>query len=244
MESEKKEMYSGVNLETFVPLLGEWIVGSGFCGCTKKEQGSVLALELISAGKAPLWLASRYHIISGKISLKADAMLALFRERGGRVKWIKFDNDAAQADFTIEGQTSTISYTASDATRAKLLPPRNAESGWAKHPAEMLRARLISKAIRMVCPEVCAGIYTPEEVEDFKITEPVTALLNTSKERALKTVQEVLDYSGLSNESVDFMMQSGWIKSSIDELDQVRKNKILCNPDAFIAMVKAKKGVA
>ena len=31
----------------------------------------------------------------------------------------------------------------------------------------MLRARCISKAVRMLAPEVVAGIYTPEETEEF-----------------------------------------------------------------------------
>lgn len=32
----------------------------------------------------------------------------------------------------------------------------------------MLRARCISKAVRMLAPEVVAGVYTPEETEDFQ----------------------------------------------------------------------------
>ena len=41
----------------------------------------------------------------------------------------------------------------------------------------MLRARCISKAVRMLAPEVVAGIYTPEETEDFQpaITEVAAA---------------------------------------------------------------------
>lgn len=39
----------------------------------------------------------------------------------------------------------------------------------------MLRARLVSKAVRMLAPEVVMGIYTPEETDDFSVssTAPV-----------------------------------------------------------------------
>lgn len=153
--------------------LGEWIARSGMFGCERVEQGAILAMQCLVERKAPLELAKHYHIIGGKLSLRADAMLALYRERGGKVRWIQFDDNGAKARWTYDGNDVELGYTAEDAKRAGFLPAR-AGSGWAKFPAEMMRARLISKAVRMLAPEVCTGTYTPEELEDIQRPAPAT----------------------------------------------------------------------
>ncbi len=170
-ENETLSPYAGVDVQNFATALGAWISKSGLFGCSNVEQGQLLAMQCIVERKAPLDLAKLYHIINGKMTLRADAMLAMFRERGGKVAWKQFDGEAASAEFTLDGVSTVISYSRADATLAQLLPAR-AGSGWAKFPAEMLRARLISKAIRMIAPEVCAGLYAPEEIESSS-TPPV-----------------------------------------------------------------------
>lgn len=172
-ENQKITAYDAVDTADFAKTLGEWITKSGLFGCSNLEQGQILAVQCIAEKKTPLDLARLYHIIGGKLTLRADAMLGLFRERGGKVKWITYTIDAATAVFSIDGLETEISYTKIDAERALLLPAR-AGSQWAKYPQEMLRARLISKAIRMVAPEVCAGVYTPEEIADLPPAPPVS----------------------------------------------------------------------
>jgi len=51
----------------------------------------------------------------------------------------------------------------------------------------MLRARLISKAVRMLAPEVNSGAYTPEEVSDF------TGAANTATPQAHDLLQPTVD---------------------------------------------------
>lgn len=153
--------------------LGEWIARSGMFGCERVEQGAILAMQCLVERKAPLELAKHYHIIGNKLALRADAMLALYRERGGKVRWIQFDDVGAKARWAYDGNDVELGYTAEDAKRAGFLPAR-AGSGWAKFPAEMMRARLISKAVRMLAPEVCTGTYTPEELEDIQRPAPTT----------------------------------------------------------------------
>lgn len=158
---------------TAATTLGEWIAKSGMFGCERVEQGAILAMQCLVERKAPLELAKHYHIIGGKLSLRADAMLALYRERGGKVRWLQFDDLGAKARWTYDGNDVELAYTAEDAKRAGFLPARGG-SGWAKFPAEMMRARLISKAVRMLAPEVCTGTYTPEELEDIQRSAPTT----------------------------------------------------------------------
>ena len=164
------QFYNSVSSIDAIEKVGVAIAKSGMFGVERVEQGFILALQCFTEGLPPMELCKRYHLIQGKLSMRADAMLALYRERGGRVKWVKYDADAAQGEWTFEGQTQTISYTANDAKLAGMLPAKG--GGWAKFPAEMLRARCISKSVRMLCPEVVTGTYTPDEVESEYIKAP------------------------------------------------------------------------
>jgi hypothetical protein len=69
-----------------IQVLGEMIWASGMFGCVKPEQGMVLAMQCLAEGKAPLELAKTYHIVEGKLSMRADAMMGRFLTTGGKVK--------------------------------------------------------------------------------------------------------------------------------------------------------------
>ena len=154
--------------------LGEWIASSGMFGCTKVEQGHILALQCIAERKSPFDIKRTYHLINGQITMRSDAMLAGYRQRGGKVTWKRFDSTAAVAIWKYDGNEVEIGFTLEDAKVAGLWPAK-AGSGWAKDPGAMLRARAISKAIRMLAPEVVMGVYTPEEASDFTSPAPATA---------------------------------------------------------------------
>ena len=170
MSNSPIHFYNSVSSIEAIEKVGVAIAKSGMFGVERVEQGFILALQCFTEGLPPMELCKRYHLIQGKLSMRADALLALYRERGGRVKWVKYDADAAQGEWTFEGQTQNISYTANDAKLAGMLPAKG--GGWAKFPAEMLRARCISKSVRMLCPEVVTGTYTPDEVEGEYIKAP------------------------------------------------------------------------
>jgi len=153
------------NIPQFVTVMGAAIYQSGFFGCVNEAQGRVIALDCLVKKIPPLERAATDHIISGKLSMRADAMLAGFITRGGKVKWIDHGDtgEKASAKFsTKDGTNVEISYTIEMAKLAGLI---KRDSGWLKNPGEMLRARLVSKAVRMLDPEVVAGRYTPEELD-------------------------------------------------------------------------------
>jgi len=154
--------------------MGEMMAKSGLFGIEKTETGQVLALACMAERISPFEFSRRYHIIKGRISMRADQMLARFRSMGGKVKWTRFDGEAAVGEWTYDGQTTTIGYILDDAKMAQLLRD---DSTWKKDPGAMLRARCVSKAIRMIAPEVIAGYSTPEEVGDEIASEPVKSFL-------------------------------------------------------------------
>jgi hypothetical protein len=148
----------------FIGLMGVAFCQSGLFGAQNVHQGHVLALACLVEKRNPLELARTYHMIEGKLSMRADAMQAEFERRGGEIQWVDFGDtgERATAKFTYKKHKNLeISFTIQEAQRARLVKP---DSNWAKSPGPMLRARLISKAVRILAPGIVAGTYTPEEL--------------------------------------------------------------------------------
>ena len=156
------ELYSKLNnpLEA-VEKLGMVFSNCGmFQNCDRAEAGQMLALICYSEQKSPTYIMNNFHILSdGKLSRKTGSADADFRRRGGKVEWIKTGmepdqdeiNRYAEGKFTYEEQSITVRFSMMDAERAKLL---RAGSAWEKMPWKMLRARVISEALSMLCPEI------------------------------------------------------------------------------------------
>jgi hypothetical protein len=146
---------------TALDKLGFWLAKSGMFGCDRLEAGHVIALTCISEGLSPAEFFRTYHVLGGKVVKRAEAVLADFRRRGGAFRWVEdgTDGKTASAVFTFGGQEKTARYTLEDATKAGLV---KAGSGWLTRPANMLRARVSTNGVRMLCPEVFGGEYDEE----------------------------------------------------------------------------------
>ena len=206
--------------------LGETIAYSGMFGAKNKEQGRILALQCVTEKKAPLELAKNYHLIDGKLSMRSDAMLAGYRQRGGKVQWQQFDDRGAKARWIYDGNDLTLSYTLEDAQKAGAWPAK-AGSNWAKFPGAMLRARLISLAVRMLAPEVNCGMYVPEELDSLVEITPTAPVVIESLIDKLATV------IGEKEESANrFFVGLGRIKDgeTFRDLPEQTIKNVLANP--------------
>lgn len=166
--------------------MGTMFAASGMFGCTKVEQGQVLALACLIEGKSPFELMRTFHIISGTLSMRSSAVLAQFQQRGGRCTWLSALNDEKQAmaTFTYNGEAlEKATYTIEDAKREGLLGGSN--PNWKTRPPDMLRARLITKAIRMLAPGIVVGLI---DETDIPPAAPATALLSS---KGVETPAEV-----------------------------------------------------
>jgi len=105
--------------------LGEAFAKSGMFGCDKVEQGTVLAMHCLMEKKSPLALMSEYNIIQGRMSIRADAMLAKLSQAGGQFQWKADGSDGKTATMAIEfkGREGTVTYTMQDALRAGIVLP-------------------------------------------------------------------------------------------------------------------------
>lgn len=148
------------------------IAKSGLFGVKTPEQALALMLVAQSEGLHPATAARDYHIISGRPSMKADAMLARFQAAGGVVRWLENTDTRCAGEFSHPASPTPvlIDWDMDRAKQAQLL--NNAM--WSKYPRAMLRSRVASEGIRTVYPGVLCGMYTPEEVESFQ-TESTAA---------------------------------------------------------------------
>lgn len=156
-----------------VQALGGAIATSGMFGCDKPEQGVIIALQCIAENKAPLEMAKNYHLVKGKLTKRADSMLADFKRSGGKIKWGDIKNrDVQSGTFTDpDGNVYDVSYSIDDAKAAGVYNNK-ADSPWQKTPAAMMRARLVSETLRAIAPEIVTGVYTPEEAAQFDDVQP------------------------------------------------------------------------
>ena len=230
-----------------VKTMGDWIAHSGMFGCVKPEQGYVLALECIASRMTPLSWKRENHLINGNITMKSESMLSGLMNAGWDVDWIQFDAAAAIADFSKGTKKVRVSFTADDAKQAGLLPAKPG-SGWAKFPAEMLRARVISKATRMLDPRITQGRYTPEEVADFATpstpapTATTRQTVNVTPESTFSLtdkLEQILEpHSDIANA---FLISKNLIKEGQNFRDVSTKvaNMIIADSDSFLIKAKA-----
>lgn len=132
---------------------------------------SALAIMLVAQaqGLHPVQAMADYHNIQNKPSLKTDAMLARFQQKGGSVEWITHTDQEVKARFSHpQGGTLELSWTMAMAKAAGLSHKDN----WKQYPRAMLRARVISEGVRAIYPAVLGGMYAPEEVADFDAKPP------------------------------------------------------------------------
>lgn len=231
-----------------VKQLGDWIAHSGMFGATKAEQGYVLALECIASKQTPLSWKKSNHLINGNITMKSEAMLAGLMDAGWDIDWHQFDASAAIAEFSKNAKKVRVAFTADDAKQAGLLPAKPG-SGWAKFPAEMLRARLISKATRMLDPRITQGRYTPEEVADFSAPSPAPAptaptrqTVNVTPESTFSTIEKLEQILEPHSDAANaFLVSKNLIKPEQNFRDVSTKvaNMIIADPDGFITKAKA-----
>jgi hypothetical protein len=129
------------------------------------EKAFTLMMVAQAEGCHPMQAVQRYDVIGGKPSKKSDAMLADFQRLGGKVTWDVLTDKEVKATFDAPGlgKPVTISWTIEMAQAAKL----SGKDNWRSYPRQMLRSRVVSEGIRTAMPGVVAGLYTPEEVQDF-----------------------------------------------------------------------------
>jgi hypothetical protein len=229
-----------------VERLGEMIATSGMFGCTKVEQGQVLALQCMTERKAPLEMAKTYHVIEGKLSMRADAMLAKFQLSGGTVKWTRRDDKVVEATFTLRGNSLPFRATLEEFIANGVATGRDGKvkDNWRKFPRQMLTARVVSEAVRLLAPEVVFGVYTPEEIQDSAASAPAPEIKTVTPVPAdptpnanLAKLEAILEPH--ADKANAYLVSKGHItaEQNFRDMPEALAAKVINNPKAFVEAI-------
>lgn len=234
--------------------MGEMIWASGMFGCVKPEQGMVLAMQCLAEGKAPLELAKTYHIIEGKLTMRADAMLGRYLTTGGKVKWLVRSDTEVRAIWSKDGNDVELSSTLEEFKNngIALSAKGGLKDNWRKFPKQMLTARNVSEAVRLLAPQIISGIYTPEEVSDFSsqdkpLPKPVEYQRVEIKPEAvvdpaqavIARLDEVL--AKFEPHATNYLIEKKLLKEGKNyrDLDAMTAQRILSNPTKIVGILEA-----
>lgn len=191
--------------------LGAAICESKVFGCSNAGQGEVLAWECLVLRIPPLRLAQTYHLIMGKLTMRADAMLAGLVERGGSYLVKSRTADAAAIEIDYRGEKQLFSLTWEEAKKEpfayneldsdvvkmwaandpKKQPTLKTKYSTPRARMQMLWARVVSDGVRTMAPEVNSGRYTPEEFDGGDVIEGVaTAVVDVPAITAEQAIQQ------------------------------------------------------
>ncbi len=155
-----------------------------------KTQEGALTLMLIAQaeGVHPAQAMMDYDLIQGKPALKSAAMLARFQRAGGKVRWVRSDDDVAEAEFSHpSGGSLIVKWDQARVQKAGLAD----KDMHKKFPAQMRRARCISEGIRAIAPQcIPAGLYAVEEEQDMIDVTPQTVSVNAAVSGAANALTE------------------------------------------------------
>lgn len=129
------------------------------------EKATALMLLCQSEGLHPMTAVRRYDLIQGTPTMKAEAQLAEFYQRGGVVKWMTRTAECCEAKFSHPKHCPdgvAIKWTIDDARKAGLAGKDN----WKNYPRQMLSARVTAEGVQVVDPGAGLGMLTPEEAID------------------------------------------------------------------------------
>ena len=162
-------------MSNLVPLqditqMAEVAAGSKMFGFKNPQEAMAIMLLCQAENLHPAVAMRDYHVIQGRPALKADAMLARFQQAGGSVNWKDYTDEKVTGIFSHpSGGTLEVSWSLA---QAKSIGIANKDN-WRNYPRAMLRARCVSEGIRSVYPGCVVGVYTPEEIQDFKPSKPI-----------------------------------------------------------------------
>ena len=169
--------------------MAEHVSASGLFATHNPNQAFTLMMLCQSEGLHPIQAIKRFHIIEGRPAMRSDAIQAEFQSRGGLIEILRSDAVEARAIFSHpihqpKGFEYAVTYKEFEAS-GMLAGKFGVKDNWKKSPADMLWARLVTKAIRKVFPGVVVGIYSPEEIEDMEALPMPTATVRMASVASL-----------------------------------------------------------
>jgi hypothetical protein len=159
---------------------------------TSADKAFAVLLKGHELGFTPMAAAGSISIIKGKVSLSADATVALCKRSPAclYLRLVASSEEVATYETQRHGDPSptVLHYTIAQAKTAGLTGSQT----WRGHAHAMLRARCGAAIARAVYPDLVAGIYDPDEVAEIVRAEPARVEVpDTSLETWRETLADV-----------------------------------------------------
>ena len=200
------------DIGTFIGNLADSIGKSGLFPGVVPAAADLIAVECVARKQTPLQLAQTFHIIQGRLSMRADATLAEFNRAGGKHVLLERTSERAAIELTWERKKYLFDITWEQASQ-EAWPykgdGRTLKDNW-KNPLgrrSMLWSRLVSDSVRAICPSVNCGRYTPEEISDFAAADAVEVM--AQQEAAVQTAKA-------AEKVVDAAAEAGFVEAEFE----------------------------
>jgi hypothetical protein len=145
--------------------LAKIVVESGMFGVKNAADAFVRISTGVALGLSAVQSLRGIYVISGKAGLSADLMQALCLQSHDCEYFRMVESTTTKARFVAKRRNdptpTELAFTMEDAKTAGLA----SNAMYTKFPAQMLRARCIAALARLVFPERCHGLYTPDEIK-------------------------------------------------------------------------------
>jgi hypothetical protein len=171
--------------------LADIVAASRMYGIASPERAFVLMAAAAALGFEPLQGLAGMRDVDGKPSPSADMLVAACLRHEACSRFVEIESTDKSSTWETERSGNVIreSFSWDDAQRAGLVRPK---SPWEKYPRKMLSARAKAALARRVYPDVCFGMYTPDELSGGQDDAPVASLPRASVDvqaRAIETAQ-------------------------------------------------------
>jgi hypothetical protein len=147
-----------------------------------KPQDALLVLMTgRELGIGPMQALRMVTVIRGRVTLSADATIALVRRSDQCVEWRMVESTAERATYSTtrrgDASPTVLTWTMEQARVAGLV---RGGGQWQTYPEAMLRARCAAALARIVYPDLVAGVYDPDELAGTDAPVPTSRPAPTS----------------------------------------------------------------
>lgn len=161
VERYRSPVDSWIDVMGPVGQLSAHIAKTDFVPAAMRNRPDAVAAAILTGrelGLSPLTALRGINIIEGRPSLSAELLGARILAVGHKIEWLESTEKTATVHIQRADGLSdaTVTWTTRDAERAGLTKKPN----WVKYPRDMLRARALTEAARMACPDVALGLDT------------------------------------------------------------------------------------
>ena len=145
--------------------IAKTVCESRMCQYSQWQDAYVVIATGVELGLQPMRALQTIHNMKGKPSPSAALLVGLVKGADVCQSWRTVENTDKQCTIETlrkgETERELLTYTIADAKRAGL-----GGGNWSKYPREMLYARCSAILARRVYPDVVAGLYVAEELDN------------------------------------------------------------------------------